>query len=404
MTSDSPTENQPAAKTRKKSGWLPRLLLAGGALVFSLGLTEVVVRIFSNEVLPHAFGPRGMYQSDPEMGLSLTPNFRGRFALHNEFDVEVAINTRGYRDQEFGPKAANTTRIISLSDSMGFGYGVENAESYPKQLELALNQDLQQPRFEVLNAGAPGRGIQHMIHVLDRSEWFKPDIVLASFFFVNDLDDMRDFPNHVVRGGLVWTRGIGDLVDHDNWLAFSVNYSKLSLLAYRAWVNLKQRAKGDNWRLGGSVAPPGRLLGIDALTHYPNPKGPKQVAAARKREQLWQDFAAQLQILDQKTKAMGAKLVLITLAQEYLTRDAVWEALQQSGDVTSKHNRDLAGHQLSKICADAGVAFYDTIPDFRATPPKTTRFFTLNKHFTPEGNAFTAAILARYLRQNRLVR
>ncbi len=58
----------------------------------------------------------------------------------------------------------------------------------------------------------------------------------------------------------------------------------------------------------------------------------------------------------------------------------------------------------TNLCADAGVAFYDTIPDFRATPPKTTRFFTLNKHFTPEGNAFTAAILARYLRQNGLVR
>ncbi|MEE2888630.1 MAG: hypothetical protein VX951_14465 [Planctomycetota bacterium] len=383
---------------RKRPGCLARLALFTVALLLSLVLAEVAVRIFANEVMPLSFGPRYMYQSDPELGITLTPGFEGQFALHNEFDVSISINSRGYRDREFGPKPGGVTRIISLSDSMGFGYGVTSEDSYPKQLETKLNENLDQARFEVLNAGAPARGIQHMIRVLERSAWFKPDVVIASFFFVNDLDDMHNFPVHTVRGGMVFPRPIAKVIDDNSWLAFSINYSKLSLLAYRAWFNWLRRMRGDSTRLGGAVAPPGRLWGTEALLTGADPD------SAPGGDNLWAEFQTQLKILDDKTQAMGARLVLFTIPQEYLTRDEAWDELKRSGAVTDKHDRDLPGRKLTKICADIGVTFYDTVPDFRAKPPTETRFFPINKHFSPAGNAFVGEILAQFLRSKEFVR
>ncbi len=395
-TPTPPPSDQPTRKRRKKSGCLARLLLFTVALILSLVAAEIVVRILADEVLPTSFGPRYMFQADPELGITLTPDFEGRFALHGEFDVSVSINSRGYRDREFGTKPKGITRIISLSDSMGFGYGVTSQDSYPKQLEAKLNENLSQPRFEVLNAGAPARGIQHMIRVLERSAWFEPDVVIASFFFVNDLKDLRDFPLHTVRGGMVWTRSIAEVIDRNGWLAFSLDYSKLSLLAYRGWFNFMKKIQGNGTRLGGAVAPPGRHWGTEALlTDSPSSPG---------GEDLWGKFAGQLKVLHEKTQAMGAKLILCTIPQEYLTRDEAWETLKRDGTVTDKHDRDLPSKKLTKICADIGVAFYDTVPDFRAKPPTKTRFFRLNKHFSPAGNAFVGELLARRLRAKGFVR
>lgn len=406
----------PRPAPRRARGYLLKIgtLLAG--LLIACLLAEGIVRWFAGEIIPNPIGPRHQFIADPVLGIDLAPGFRGRFNVADEFDVPIAINSRGCRDREFGPKAAGVVRILSLGDSFAFGYGVRAEETYAKVLEARLDAGPEGPRFEVLNAGASGRGIPHMVEVCRRTiGWFEPDVVITTFFFVNDLLDIKTFPEHTVRGGIVLTQGVGQSLDASPWLDFSVHYSDFSLLLWRSWFNFRQRAIGQP-TLGG-IAPPGSLWGTDMLETRglaattngdgdPADADAALVARLTEREQLWARYEEHLQELAALCAAAGARLVVLNIPQEYQTRDAVWQQLVDSGEIDPvRTDRDLVSRQLTAICARVGVALCDLVPSFRATPPApgTTRFFPVNKHFNATGNAFTAEVLARFLREHELL-
>ncbi|MCA8956872.1 MAG: hypothetical protein KDC87_12415 [Planctomycetes bacterium] len=393
----------PAPKpVRRKPGCLSRLVMLLAATVFALLLAELVVRMLADEVLPNPIGPRHLFRRDPVLGIDLRPGFAGRFKLKGEFDVAVKISAQGFRDREFGPKRPGVQRIMSLGDSFAFGYGVEAEQTYAKVLENLLNDGAEPRKVEVLNAGASGRGILHEIEVLERhAAAFQPDVVLLEFFYVNDLLDIKLFPEHTERGGIVVTRFYGTAVDHNWWLRFSVNYSELSLLLWRTKFNLEMKAQGQSFRLGDQ-ATPGRIWGTDLLRTAADPKHPDQFAET---ERLWQQFEKHLATLAADCARVHAKLLVFAIPQEYQTRDPLWEQMKRDKEVDDQRfDRHRIGKKLTEICARQHVAFFDLVPGFRQTPPKVTRFFPKNKHFNTEGNAFTAELLAKHLRAIGFIR
>ena len=72
---------------------------------------------------------------------------------------EVSTNSLGLRGSELEPKS--NYRILCLGESVTFGWGVKNAETYPSQLQKRLG-------VEVINAGIPAMKPSHMAKWLQR--------------------------------------------------------------------------------------------------------------------------------------------------------------------------------------------------------------------------------------------
>ncbi len=121
--------------------------------------------------------------ADPEIVYELKPGLRGRF-LGRPF----AINSHGLRDRETSlDKPPGTVRIAGLGDSVMFGWGVAQAESYLEVLEDRLNEGSEGPDFEVLNFAVPGYNTAIEAAVFERKVLsFDPDLVVLHFV-PNDL-------------------------------------------------------------------------------------------------------------------------------------------------------------------------------------------------------------------------
>jgi hypothetical protein len=114
----------------------------------------------------------------PSLDYELRPNVE-KFAQN----AMVRTNSSGMRDRERSMKKAdNVIRIAVLGDSVTFGFGVENEETYPSMLEKMLNQTDSRHKYEVLNFGVGGYSSQDEALVLrDKAIQWNPDLVVIGY-------------------------------------------------------------------------------------------------------------------------------------------------------------------------------------------------------------------------------
>lgn len=111
------------------------------------------------------------------------------FGVRLDRVTHIKINSDGFRDREYTPaKPNNTFRIVVLGDSMTFGWGVEQNETYAELLETMLNHNLLR-HYEVLNFGVPGHNTELEIGLLKKKAFkYDPDMILIGYF----PDDIRN--------------------------------------------------------------------------------------------------------------------------------------------------------------------------------------------------------------------
>ena len=99
--------------------------------------------------------------------------------------VDVAINSVGLRDDEPLSDVRDVRRLVFLGDSLTFGWGVREEESFAHRLEVALNED--RPT-EVLNFGTGNYNTTQEVELfLEKGLDYAPDEVVV-FYFINDAE------------------------------------------------------------------------------------------------------------------------------------------------------------------------------------------------------------------------
>ena len=97
------------------------------------------------------------YVPSDALGWHLQPDTVQVFRLAGRFATTVRSNSLGLRGGALAPRRGSARRLVLLGDSYGFGWGVEEAETYAARLEEILaasgGGDIQ-----VLNAAIPGFG------------------------------------------------------------------------------------------------------------------------------------------------------------------------------------------------------------------------------------------------------
>ena len=98
-------------------------------IVLALGTTEAAVRLagFQPSIDPSAYAP----VSTPGVEYTLRPNWRGE-----SYGAPVVINSWGFRGPE--PATDGAAAIVFIGDSLTFGFGVREEDTYPRIFGEAL--------------------------------------------------------------------------------------------------------------------------------------------------------------------------------------------------------------------------------------------------------------------------
>jgi lysophospholipase L1-like esterase len=162
-----------------------RLLAAAIGVAAGVAGTELLLRVV--DIAREHGDLRGLHVARPDRpwlyGLRPGADLR----LREPREVRYRINADGFRDRiRSRPKPDGVFRILALGDSVTFGYGVEEDETYPMRLEASFAAT---DRIEVLNLGVGGYNpYTEAMLLADLGPAYQPDLVLVQFC-INDLND-----------------------------------------------------------------------------------------------------------------------------------------------------------------------------------------------------------------------
>jgi hypothetical protein len=130
----------------------------------------------------------------------------------------TTINRRGLRGHEYPfARTSSRTRVLMLGDSIAFGYGVADQDTFASLLE--------DRGYEVVNLAVPGYGTDQALLRLEREGMaYSPDVVLLHFCLHNDFVDnaSRTYFYDGLHPKPYFTVERGSLVLHDRHLHLSV--------------------------------------------------------------------------------------------------------------------------------------------------------------------------------------
>ena len=175
------------------------------AALLALEVGVRVVSVFDRNYLDELEAPRRSLDPDRELALrdlvrqnaddsivyELRPGVRGRF-----LGVPVAINSLGMRDRErSSAKRPGALRIVGLGDSLMFGWGVRQEETFLALLEKELSERSSKQSVEVWNLAVPGyNSVQEVATFAAKADMIQPDLVI-----INWVGNDMDLPNFLAE-------------------------------------------------------------------------------------------------------------------------------------------------------------------------------------------------------------
>lgn len=154
-----------------------------------LVLMEIGLRIYLSQhifydVEMSRYGQSFKLEStNPRIGHVHRPGKEGRL-----MNVQVSINSDGLRDREYPvERDGRSRRIIFLGDSLTFGWGVEEPDTFASVLERRLGKEMP---TEIINFGTGNYNTTQEVNLfLEKGLKYNPDAVVV-FYFINDAEPL----------------------------------------------------------------------------------------------------------------------------------------------------------------------------------------------------------------------
>ena len=319
-------------------------------------------------------GPRNYIEYHPTRGWATRPNVSVTYGKP-EFANVFTHNSMGFRGPEIDPlERQGRIRILALGDSMTYGFGVENDETYSALLEQL------DPRLQVLNTGVAGYSTaEELLMLKEQGLALDPDIVLLGFFW-NDVPGVLDsFSRFTLEpegvriepppDGSPEHRALRARRGKHPWRGKSYAYrflsDRLKILRYVMRERLGL-AKGEELELMPAQVEPAWVL-IEGLIR-------EIVRLSRKQ---------------------GASTVLVVIADQ----GQVDRSVQLVG--VTRSAMDAARERLLGFARHEGIPVIDLLPPLRAAFERDGRplYYHFDRHWNAEGHRQAAdAILAGLVR------
>ena len=354
-----PDDEKQAARVHR-SPW-KRLAVSLVTLILALPVAEFVSRfLISDEDLNVIrYSTMTFHVND---GYELIPNTE---------EDGVRINSTGHRDREI--QAVNTaTRILMLGDSIVFGPGVAQEDTFPKQAEEFLTA-------ECINGGNPDTGIREQIRIFKKRDLpLSPDIVLCCFY-MNDSRPPAGFRSEFVKGNPIvrftkrfpWTRRsmVYSMLYrfYFSW-AIADEASRLPVSRRMEWLEIFQQ---ENWR-----GDPDTLQDLIDAAQY-------DWGAAWKPE-TWPEVESQLNQLNQLCTHHNIRPALV--------------AIPVSVQVNAETERREPQEELKNIADEMNWPFLDLLDGLKRANEGEDLFID-QCHLTVRGHRVVAKQVAEFVKK-----
>lgn len=340
-------------KTARRAAFY-KLLSSAGAVVFSLVLLEMGLRLFR----PINYGKPEVWQREfklmhepsaiPGLAYDLAPNQELVFPP----GVPVKTNSYGMRDRERTlQKSPGTVRIAAIGDSFTFGFGVPAKESFPSVLEGMLNESSRDAggRYEVLNFGVSGYcSRDEALVVKYKALAWNPDVVVVAYV-LNDPETDPMQPLHRAFDAPRWWR-----------------YSHLFRLIGRG-VN--------NWNI--------RRLGGGDYYRYLHAEG----------QPKWQSVVQAFQDIREATSPGGIKVMVVIFPE---VADKSWASSWARYPYPQIHK------QVGDLAVKNGFEVLDLLDAYAGRVPRDLFLAGVDDHPNREGHRLAARAIYDKLLADRL--
>jgi hypothetical protein len=102
---------------------------------------------------------------------------------------EIRINSKGFRGPEL---SSDKDKIVTIGDSLTFGWGVEEQKTFSSLLQLKIDSDLPN-KFDMVNMGVGNYNLSMSIsNLIENYNDLKPKIVIL-FYFINDAEPIPSY-------------------------------------------------------------------------------------------------------------------------------------------------------------------------------------------------------------------
>lgn len=221
----------------------------------------------------------------------------------------VAHDSRGYRQQERSvERTGDAVRVLTLGDSIVYGWGVEANERFTNRLEARLEQELSR-EVEVWNLGVPGYSLDQTLWTYElHGRALNPDVVLVCVV----MNDVAIAETNSFNG-----LGKPRLVLHDEtWQRVEPPPELVRARAMPLMLRLSGSSAAVAWLRERSVAPPSASAAAVPFTPWSEAAGRPIADAAAAQAAKFLDPSAPvheaLRALTQLVLEDGAALVLFS--------------------------------------------------------------------------------------------
>jgi len=244
-------------KLASKKVFLIGILFLIFSVTFSIVLSEWIIRrVYPQFTLQQAqlVSPK-VFKKSKLIPSTLLENLDTQhISLTREFSSHYTTNSLGYRGPEFNvEKSDNVYRILILGDSITFGWGVEDNQTFSYLLQQQFNQEYPDKKIEIINAGWHGSYAPDSYYIYLKNEGLQlnPDLIILNLFPWNDISDLDEMvwkemdensmPVKIQSTARVVRKGYHVETVSSNW-KFRLPILRNSHLAILAMTNLEQNS------------------------------------------------------------------------------------------------------------------------------------------------------------------
>jgi hypothetical protein len=321
---------------------------------------EVALRVYNH------FNPSYLFDKE-----SRNKQFRGKpFASDGEFK----LNSLGFKDKEFLPKAHTGYRIVALGDSFAFGV-VQYDQNYLTLIESKLQQN--HPNLDLLNMGIVATGPSDYYELLnDEGLAFNPNLVLVSFFIGNDFVGAR-------RRRLY-------------------EYSSLATLVYRL------SKVGRSYQ--GPIFPAGKTLYCDdcpsmtedRFLRIERGRSAKYLRGNKSFARSMDRALSYLEKIRLVCRERGIDLVVVLIPDELQINQELQKTIRKKFFPDLDANQwesSLPNRALSSRLTQLGIDNIDLYDAFVASSSQIRLYKPRNTHWNIAGNRLAASLIADHLQK-----
>jgi len=375
------------------------------SVTFSIMLSDWIIRRVHPQLTfqqAQLSSPK-VFKKSKSMPSTLLENWTTEhIALTREFSTHYTTNSLGYRSPEFTlEKPDNVYRILILGDSITFGWGVEDNQTFSYLLQQQLNQKYPDKKIEIINAGwhdsyAPD---SYYVYLKNEGLALNPDLVILNLFPWNDISDLdemvwqetdeRNMPTKIQSTIRAVKRGYHVEAVNSNW-KFHFPILRNSHLAVLAMTNLEENSPASVDKIKTKL----NILKPQTISQEKIENCIYQLDCSDRMQSLWQKLDSVILGIKDLLSANNTPFFTVLLTTNTQTLPLV-EKLEEE-----KTTIDLLDPQPQQYFKDFfnknQIEYLDPLVYF-TDENYSDYFFTIDGHPTVEGHKRLATALVDYL-------